>query len=129
MSVHDVPRGRWAGALELFGDAHRGWLTRVTRVGPGPELLLVTDWLPLQSIGDVVDGTRVLAICVHLRQGPTVCVSAPRALAIDREDGVVRGLEIDGARGEFVRVAFRATARAEELDGLAPAELEASASR
>ena len=125
MSVHDVSRGRWAGVLELFSDSHRGWLTRITRVGPGGELRLVTDWLPLQSIGEVVDGTRVLAICVHVQQGPTVCVSAPRALAIDREDGATRGLEIDGAGGEFVRVAFRATARLEELDGLAPAELEA----
>lgn len=125
MSVHDVPRGRWAQTLRRFSNSHRGWLTRVTRVGPGSELLLSTGWLPLQSIGEVVDGTHVLAICVHLRQGPTVCIAAPRVLAVDREDGQTRGLEIDGARGEFVRITFRLAARPEELDGLAPAELEA----
>ncbi len=127
MSVHDVPRSKWAGVLDQFSRTHRGWLTQVTRIGPGPELLSTTELLPLQSIVSVVDGTHVMATCVHVRDGPTVCVGAPRALAVDRlENGTVRGLEIDGADGEFVRVTFRATARPEELDGLAPAELETS---
>jgi hypothetical protein len=45
-------------------------------------------------------------------------------LGVDaREDGAERALEIDAAEGTFVRLAFRATARPEELDGMAPAEL------
>ena len=127
MSVHDVPRARWAGVLDQFSRAHRGWLTRVTCVGPEPELRLTTSWLPLQSIDAIVDGTHVVAISIRVKDGPTTCVGAPRALAVDRQEGGLdRALEIDGAGGEFVRVVFRATARPEELDGLAPAELEAS---
>jgi len=129
MSVHDVPRARWTAALEQFSHLHRGWLTRVTRVGDGPELLSTTEWLPLQSVAAVVDGTYVSAICVHVQHGATVCVAAPRALAVDRrENGLDRALEIDGAGGEFVRVVFRTTARPEELDGLTPAEIEEASS-
>lgn len=126
MSVHDVPRGKWASILDHFSRTHRGWLAQVTRIGPGPEVLLAIESRPLQSIAAVVDGLHVTAICIHVRDGPLVCVGSPRALAVDRlDDGTPRGLEIDGAGGEFVRVSFRATARPEELDGLAPAELEA----
>lgn len=126
MSVHDVPRVRWAKVLELFSNTHRGWLTRVTRVGPGPELLSVSAWLPLEAVDLVANNSHGRVICVRARGAPTVCVSAPRTLAIDRVDGAVRGLEIDAPGGEFVRVAFRVIARPEELDGMAPAELAAA---
>lgn len=125
MSVHDVPRGRWAGVLEQFSRGHRGWLTRVVRVGPGPELVSGTDWHPLGAVTVVRTGTHVTTICVNLQGGPTVSVRAPRTLGVDRrEDGAEHGLEIDAAGGEFVRIMFRATARPEELDSIAPAELE-----
>jgi hypothetical protein len=65
-----------------------------------------------------------MAILVNFQGAPAICVRGPRTLAVDtREDGVERGLEIDGAGGEFVRLVFRAIARPEELDGMAPAEL------
>ena len=124
MSVHDVPRGRWAGVLEQFSRAHRGWLTSVVRVSPGPELVSGTGWHPLESVTAIQTGMHVTAICVNLQGGPTVSVRTPRTLGVDRrEDGAERGLEIDAAGGEFVRLAFRATALPEELDGMAPAEL------
>lgn len=66
---------------------------------------------------------------VGFQGGPTVLVEAPRTLGVDRrDDGAERALEIDAAAG-FVRIAFRATALPEELDGIAPAELTASAAR
>ncbi len=39
--------------------------------------------------------------------------------------GLVQALEIDGPDGQFIRLAFRATAMPEQLDGLAPGELTA----
>lgn len=130
MSVHDVPRGRWVQVLEQFSRAHRGWRTRVVRVGPGAELLSSTSWHPLDVMTPATAGRHVTAVVVHVRGAPAVLVGAPRALAIDRrDDGADCALEIDAAGGEFVRVTFRATARAEELDGLAPAELEATGPR
>jgi hypothetical protein len=41
------------------------------------------------------------------------------------DDGLVCALEIEAVDDVFVRVAFRATARLDELDGLAPGELDA----
>ena len=127
MSVHQVPRARWAGALEQFSRAHRGWRASVTTVRPGPELAFRTDWHPLDS---VAIARRPTAILVNFQGAPAICVKAPRALAIDtREDGIERALEIDGARGEFVLLSFRVIARPEELDGMAPAELGDDAER
>lgn len=124
MSVHDVPRARWAGMLEQFSRAHRGWLASVACVRPGPELASHTGWYPLESVTVARTGTRVTAIQITFQAGPTVRVNAPRTLGVDtREDGAERALEIDQAGGEFVRLVFRATALPEEVDGIAPAEL------
>jgi hypothetical protein len=124
MSVHDVARGRWAGVLEQFSRAHRGWLTRVIRVGPGAEQVSATGWHPLESVTSIQAGMHVTAFSVNLQGGPTVWVRAPRTLGVDRrEDDAEHGLEIDAGVGEFVRIHFRAAARPEELDSIAPAEL------
>lgn len=124
MSVHDVPRSRWADVLEQFSRGHRGWLVSLVTVRPGAELASCTDWHPLESVTVARTGGRTTAIRVKLQGGPTVCVRAPRTLGVDRrDDGAERALEIDAAEGEFVRIVFRATALPEEVDGIAPAEL------
>ena len=124
MSIHDVPRSRWADMLEQFSRGHRGWLASVVTVRPGPELTSHTDWHPLESVTLARTAERPTAIRVKFQGGPTVCVSAPRTLGVDRrDDGAERALEIDSAEGEFVRIVFRATALPEEVDGIAPAEL------
>jgi len=124
MSVHDVPRARWAGVLEQFSRAHRGWRANVACVRPGPELAFRTGWYPLESVTIARAGMRAPEIFVNFQGAPATCVRAPRTLRVDtREDGAEWALEIDGAGGEFVRLAFRATALPDELDGMAPAEL------
>jgi len=124
MSVCDVPRSRWADVLGQFSRSHRGWLASVATVRPGPELVSHTDSRPLESVTLMQAGGRPTAVRVMFRGGPDVCVSAPRTLAVDRtHDGAERALEIDAAGGVFVRIAFRATALPEEVDGMAPAEL------
>jgi hypothetical protein len=46
-------------------------------------------------------------------------------------DGAECALEVDTAEGAFIRLAFRATALPEQLDGIAPGEMadEASTAR
>ena len=123
MSVHDVQRRRWADVLEEFSRGHRGWLASVVIVGPGPELMSHTELRPLESVTIAQTGGRPAAVRVGFQGGPAVVVKAPRTLGVDRrDDGAERALEIDAAAG-FVRIAFRATALPEELDGIAPAEL------
>lgn len=124
MSVHDVPRSRWADVLEQFSRGHRGWLASLVTVRPGPELASRTDWYPLESVTVAQTERHTTAIRVAFQSGPIVCVRAPRTLGVDRrDDGAERALEIDAAEGEFVRMVFRATALPEEVDGIAPAEL------
>lgn len=124
MSVHDVPRSRWADVLEQFSRGHRGWLASVVTVRPGPELVSHTDWRPLESVTVAQAGGRPTAVRVRFQGGPTVFVKSPRTLGVDRrDDGAERALEIDAGEAEFVRIAFRATALPEEVDGIAPAEL------
>ena len=130
MSVHNIPRSCWTDVLEEFSRGHRGWLASAVTVGPGPELVSRTESRPLESIAVAQTGGRPMAVCVRFHGGPTVVVKAPRTLAVDRrDDGADRALEIDAADAEFVRIAFRATALPEELDGIAPAELTASVAR
>ena len=127
MSVHDVPRRRWTDMLEDFSRGHRGWLASVVTVGPGPELLSHTEFRPLESVTVAQTGGRPTAVRVGFQGGPTVLVEAPRTLGVDRrDDGAERALEIGAADAKFVRIAFRATALPEELDGIAPAELMSS---
>ena len=57
-------------------------------------------------------------------QSPAYTVPAPCA-SRRQISGVVQALEIDAPDGQFIRLAFRATALPEQLDGLAPGELTA----
>lgn len=123
MAVHHLLRARWASTLEQFSRAHRGWLGSLVTVGPGPDLVSHTGWYPLDSVTVARTGPRATFIRIDFQRGPTVCVKAPRSLGVDsRSDGAERALEIEGAGGVFVRLTFRATARLEEVDGMAPAE-------
>jgi hypothetical protein len=42
----------------------------------------------------------------------------------EADDGAEWALEVDTADGAFIRMAFRATALPEQLDGIAPGEIE-----
>ena len=124
MSVCDVPRSRWADVLGQFSRSHRGWLASVVTVRPGPELMSHMDWRPLESVTLTPAGGRPAAVRVVFQSGQDVCIGRPRALAVDTtREGAERALELDAAGGVFVRIAFRATALPEEVDGMAPAEL------
>jgi hypothetical protein len=59
-----------------------------------------------------------------LGEARALCAHSPCALRIQLTPaGVVQALEIDGPGEQFIRLAFRATALPEQLDGLAPGEL------
>ena len=61
---------------------------------------------------------------VTFGNGLSLCAPRPSAVRVQKtDDGADCALEIETVTGGFVRVAFRATARPEELDGVAPGEL------
>jgi hypothetical protein len=114
VSVHDVPRARWAGVLEQFSLTHRGLRARVAAVRPGPELAFRTGWYPLESVAIARTGTRPAAILVNFQGAPAVCVTGPRVLAVGTRDGAERALETERdvsmrdhtPRGQYVDAAF-----------------------
>jgi hypothetical protein len=120
--IQEVPAGEWCPFLEGFGRAHRAWLATIHVVDTGGA---VTRWtqVGLKSAAYVVDAV----LFEFLDEGHSVCVHRPSALRIQQTDiGAVQALEIDTLDGQFIRLAFRATALPEQLDGLAPDEVHLS---
>jgi hypothetical protein len=56
--------------------------------------------------------------------GISLCAPRPSAMRVqEARDGAEWALEVDTADGAFIRMAFRATALPEQLDGIAPGEV------
>ena len=54
--------------------------------------------------------------------GVSLSAVRPCVVRVQTDDGAERALEIETADDGFIRLAFRATALPEQLDGLAPSE-------
>ena len=123
--IHEVPAGEWCLFLEGFSCEHRAWLATIHVVDTGGA---VTRWTPvrLKSARHVGDA----ALFEFSGERPSLYVRRPGALRIQHTDiGAVQALEIDTLDSQFIRLAFRATALPEQLDGLAPSELSCSKRR
>jgi hypothetical protein len=125
MPLLEVPREQWPAFLHSFSGRHRGWLASVEQ--SDPSRTIATAAQPLLEVVAERDGPDVSAIRIlfaPVSGAPEVRLHKPTRVSVDRtSEDTERGLEIvieDGAR---TRVAFRATAKPEMLDGLAPAEL------
>jgi hypothetical protein len=117
-----VPAVEWRTFLERFGRRHRAWLATIHGVEQGvpvtriPSLALAAVTLDGRGPDDVVRLT--------FANGVALCAARPRAVRVQRtERGAECALEIETADDGFLRMAFRATALPEEVDGAAPAEV------
>jgi hypothetical protein len=117
----EVPSAEWGSFLEQFGRAHRAWLATMHWVsGHGNVTSAGPVALESISLDDRPSGGTV-RLCFLDR--PALRVQRPRAVRIEQSDrGAERALEIETAAHGVLRLAFRATALPEELDGLAPGE-------
>jgi hypothetical protein len=125
MPMRDVPRDRWPDFLEGFSRRHRAWLARVDQPGDAPGRGASAE-APLGSVTVKQKGREVSAIEIAFAGDGNVPlrVENPRILRVQQTgDGAESGLEIVDDDGLFTRVGFRATARPEMLDGLAPGEI------
>ena len=78
--------------------------------------------IPLKSAAASADAVEL----EFLHEAQALSADNPSALRIQLTDiGLVQALEIDGSDGQLIRLAFRATAMPEQLDGLAPGEPKA----
>jgi hypothetical protein len=126
MTLRDVPRSEWRSFLEGFSRAHRAWLGTIHGfVGTTP----VTH-IPSVALKSVVveNGAPGPILRIMFTNGLSLCAVRPCVVRVQTDDGGERALEVETADGGFVRIAFRATAWPEQLDGLAPGELVPEAS-
>lgn len=109
----EIPPREWGGFLERFGLRHRAWLASVQE---GAEH-------PLRSVSAERADGHVDAIVVRFGDdAPALRLEAPRALRVEQTPaGEEVGLDVETARGT-AKLRFRAAARPEQLDGLAPSQ-------
>ena len=113
-----VPADEWQAVLERFGREHRAWLATI-HVVDGRGTVSRFDRRPVKSATALGDAVRL----EFLDERPSVCARHPSGLRIQEiEPGLTQAMEIDTVDGQLIRVAFRATARPEQLDGVAPGE-------
>ena len=119
--IREVPAGEWRPCLERFSCEHRAWLATVHVVDAHGTVTRHAQ-IPLKSAAASADAVEL----EFLGEAHPLRAHNPRAVRIQQTDiGLVRALEIDGSDGQLIRLAFRATAIPEQLDGLAPGELTA----
>jgi hypothetical protein len=120
-SLVTVPAVEWRTFLERFGRRHRAWLATVHGVERGVPVTRIPS-LALSAV--MLDGRSPELLRLTFANGVSLCAPRPRAVRVQRtEHGAECALEIDTADDGFLRMAFRATALPEELDGAAPAEV------
>ena len=123
MTVRDVPRSEWSSFLERFTREHRAWRATLHGIERGVPVTCV----PSAPIRSVVLETHAPdpIVRVTLVNGVSLCAPRPCAVRVqEAKDGAECALEVDTVDGAFTRVAFRAIALPEQLDGIAPNELD-----
>ena len=117
--IREVPTREWGSFLEQFGREHRAWLATV-HVVDARGTVTRSAQIPLKLSAVSADAVTL----EFIGEAHSFSARPPCALRIQETDiGAVQALEIDGPDGQFIRLAFRATALPEQLDGLAPGEL------
>jgi hypothetical protein len=122
MAIQEIPGAEWPTFLERFGSAHRAWLATIHGIERGMPVTRVPS-VPIKSVGLERDAAGPL-VRLTFGNGVSLCAVGPCAVRLQRtDDGLAHALEIEAVDGVLVRVAFRATAAPEQLDGLAPGEV------
>ena len=127
MNVREIPRSQWPAYFHQFSRAHRAWLATVDRDGA------TTDRIegiahPLRSITPFVHNNRVVHIDIRFQDdapgGEPLRIQAPISVRVEETtEGIAQGIEVVDDKGITTRLRFRATARPEMLDGVAPGEI------
>lgn len=122
MATIEVPVDEWPEFLEAFSRQHRAWLTTVE-----PSVGGLGEARPLGAVKPERDGRRISAIEVSFAgdSGADILrIENPMSLRVRQTAaGADRALEIVDDEGFCTRLGFRAIAKLEMLDGVAPGEL------
>ena len=117
-----VPAVEWCVFLERFTRRHRGWLGTVHGIEEDLPLTRMASER-LESVSLERSGFDYL-VRLTFANGISLCAPQARAVRVQQTDeGAEAALEVETAAGAFIRLAFRATALPDQLDGVAPAEV------
>jgi hypothetical protein len=122
MRIRDVPPTEWASFLERFSREHRAWRATIHGIEHGLPVTVV----PSVAIRSVLLEKHAADAAVRLTFGNRVSLCAPRPCVIRVQETDCRSacaLEVETLDGALIRLAFRAVALPEQLDGIAPSEL------
>jgi hypothetical protein len=112
-----IARNRWREFLEGFSRAHAGWLVTVEAISGRAAPATVVHDVPLIGISDD-DGRVVIAMGADNSHSDRI-VDEPVNVRVERApDGTERGLEIENADGDLVRLRFRTPMPPELVDGI-----------
>jgi len=125
MTIRDVPQSEWGSFLERFGREHRAWIGSLHGLVAGAPNTRIPS-VALKSVTLESDASDPI-VRITFVNGVSLCAVRPCIVRIQTDDGAERALEVETADGGFIRLAFRATALPEQLDGIAPDELMADA--
>lgn len=120
--VDAVPAAEWQTFLGEFSRRHRAWLATIHGVERGVPVTCI----PSAGLASVTlnghDPDHI--VCLTFLNGASLSAPRPRAVRVQSaEDGAECALEVETVDDGFLRLAFRATALPEQVDGLAPAEV------
>lgn len=121
MMIHDVPRTEWPMFLERFNRQHRAWLATIHGMERGRPVTRVPS-VPIEALTLVTEPAGD-TLRLTLGNGISLCAPRPRALRVQELEEGTCALEIETVDSALIRIAFRAAARPDQLDGLAPAEV------
>jgi hypothetical protein len=122
MTVRDVPPSEWCSFLERFSREHRAWLATIHGIEHGVPVTVVPS-VAIRSV--ILEKHADPVVRLTFSNGASLC--APRPCVIRVQETGYRAacaLEVETVDGAFVRLAFRAVALPEQLDGIAPNELD-----
>lgn len=117
MPADIIPRNRWREFLDGFSRSHQGWLVTLESVPTraAPSVLLRN--VPLLGVSD--DQGRIVIATTSDASLTDRIVDNVTALRLDRTaDGVERGLDIETAAGDLLRLRFRTVIAPELVDGV-----------
>ena len=126
-TLRNVPPSEWRPFLDRFSREHRAWIATIHGVVGGTPVTRVP-CVALKSV-TLEDGVSGPVLRVTFINGVSLCATRPCAMRVQQmSNGAECALEVDTADAGFIRLAFRAAALPEQLDGVAPGELSAEVS-
>jgi hypothetical protein len=136
MDLHrdEIPRAAWQPFMDRFSRAHRGWRVTLGTIHTQVLERAMETAAHTVSADALFEGLRLdrrvdgehLTVLLGLPNALTThAVHAPQRLFVERTgSGAEEALRVDSADGTTLLLRFRAGARPEQLDGLAPGEWE-----